>query len=156
MLNFKFLISNFWHFLALGFGFGMTPKAPGTFGTTLAFPIFLIIAPLSKELQILFVTTLFFLSLRACEITSSNLKIKDPSSIVIDEIVAMLLILICIDMSLLNFVIAFILFRFFDIKKPFPINWVDKNIKGGLGIMLDDIVAAIPPILIVNIWTNFI
>ena len=47
---------------------------------------------------------------------------------------------------------AFILFRFFDIKKPFPISWIDKNIGGGLGIMLDDIVAAIPPIIIVNIW----
>ena len=64
----------------------------------------------------------------------------------------MLFILIFINHDLISFVMAFILFRFFDIKKPFPISWIDKNIGGGLGIMLDDIVAAIPPIIIVNIW----
>ena len=103
------------------------------------------------ELQIGFVVTLFFLGFHASNIASKKLSIKDPSCIVIDEIVAMLLILILINTDLISFVLSFILFRFFDIKKPFPINWVDRQVGGGLGIMLDDIIAALPPIIIINI-----
>ena len=152
MVNRKFLFQNFWHLLALGFGSGMFLRAPGTLGTIVAFPLFFSIKWLSPELQAVFLITLFFIGLHASNITSRNLKLKDPSCIVIDEIVAMLFILIFINHDLISFVMAFILFRFFDIKKPFPISWIDKNIGGGLGIMLDDIVAAIPPIIIVNIW----
>lgn len=151
MVDTKFLFHNFWHFLALGFGAGVYKKAPGTLGTLVAFPLFLIIAPLAFELQISFVITLFFLGIHASNITSRKLKIKDPSCIVIDEIVAMLLILILIKNDLISFVISFILFRFFDITKPFPINWVDKQVGGGIGIMLDDVIAALPPIVIINV-----
>ena len=151
MIDKKFLLLNFWHFLALGFGAGISKKAPGTLGTLVAFPLFFLIAPLAFELQIGFVITLFFLGFHASNITSKNLRIKDPSCIVIDEIVAMLLILILINTDLISFVLSFILFRFFDIKKPFPINWVDRQVGGGLGIMLDDIIAALPPIIIINI-----
>ena len=151
MINKKFLLLNFWHFLALGFGAGISNKAPGTLGTLVAFPLFFLIAPLAFELQIGFVITLFFLGFHASNITSKNLRIKDPSCIVIDEIVAMLLILIFINTDLISFALSFILFRFFDIKKPFPINWVDRHVGGGLGIMLDDIIAALPTIIIINI-----
>ena len=151
MIDKKFLLLNFWHFLALGFGAGISKKAPGTLGTLVALPLFFLIAPLAFELQIGFVITLFFLGFHASNITSKNLRIKDPSCIVIDEIVAMLLILILINTDLISFVLSFILFRFFDIKKPFPINWVDRQVGGGLGIMLDDIIAALPPIIIINI-----
>lgn len=151
MVDRKFLFHNFWHFLALGFGTGIFKKAPGTVGTLVAFPLFFVIAPLAIELQVGFVITLFFLGFQASNITIQKLKIKDPSCIVIDEIVAMLLILIFIKTDLISFVIGFILFRFFDITKPFPINWVDKEVGGGIGIMLDDIIAALPPIIIINI-----
>ena len=151
MIDKKFLLLNFWHFLALGFGAGISKKAPGTLGTLVALPLFFLIAPLAFELQIGFVITLFFLGFHASNITSKNLRIKDPSCIVIDEIVAMLLILILINTDLISFALSFILFRFFDIKKPFPINWVDRQVGGGLGIMLDDIIAALPPIIIINI-----
>tara|TARA_B100000035_G_scaffold312642_1_gene324564 strand:- start:6560 stop:7039 length:480 start_codon:yes stop_codon:yes gene_type:complete len=151
LVNTKFLLHNIWHFLALGFGTGISKKAPGTLGTLVAFPLFFVIEPLSFELQIGFVITFFFLGFHASNITSKNLKLKDPSCIVIDEIVAMLLILIFIKTDLISLLISFILFRFFDIKKPFPINWIDKNVGGGLGIMLDDIIAALPPIIFINI-----
>ena len=151
MVDIKFLFFNLWHFLALGFGTGPSEKAPGTLGTLIAFPLFFVVAPLAFELQIGFVITLFFLGLHASNITSKKLKIKDPSCIVIDEIVAMLLILILIKPDLISFITGFILFRFFDIKKPFPINWVDRQVGGGLGIMLDDIIAALPPVIIINI-----
>lgn len=156
MVDTKFLLLNFWHFLALGFGAGMSKKAPGTLGTLVAFPLFFVIAPLAFELQIGFVITLFFLGFHASNITSKNLRIKDPSCIVIDEIVAMLLVLILINTDLISFALSFILFRFFDIKKPFPINWVDRQVRGGLGIMLDDIIAALPPIIIINIGYSII
>ena len=156
MIDKKFLLLNFWHFLALGFGAGISKKAPGTLGTLVAFPLFFVIAPLAFELQIGFVITLFFLGFHASNITSKNLRIKDPSCIVIDEIVAMLLILIFINTDLISFALSFILFRFFDIKKPFPINWVDRQVEGWLGIMLDDIIAALPPIIIINIGYLFI
>ena len=156
MVDTKFLLLNFWHFLALGFGAGMSKKAPGTLGTLVAFPLFFVIAPLAFELQIGFVITLFFLGFHASNITSKNLRIKDPSCIVIDEIVAMLLVLILINTDLISFALSFILFRFFDIKKPFPINWVDRQVGGGLGIMLDDIIAALPPIIIINIGYSII
>jgi len=151
LIDKKFLLLNFWHFLALGFGAGISKKAPGTLGTLVALPLFFLIAPLAFELQIGFVITLFFLGFHASTITSKNLRIKDPSCIVIDEIVAMLLILILINTDFISFALSFILFRFFDIKKPFPINWVDRHVGGGLGIMLDDIIAALPPIIIINI-----
>lgn len=161
MLNIKFLFSNFWHFLALGFGAGLSKKAPGTIGSLIAFPLFFIILPLSSELQISFVITLFFLGIHASNITSAGLKLKDPACIVIDEIVAMLLILIIINYFILFnnapisfvpeqiiFFLSFLIFRFFDVMKPFPIKWFEKKFKGGFGIMIDDIVAAIPCIII--------
>ena len=147
----KFLFSSFWHLVALGFGSGLSKKAPGTLGSLIAFPLFFLISPLNNEMQLGFVITLFFLGIHASDITSSHLKLKDPSCIVIDEIVAMMAILIFIEPNTTSFVMAFILFRFFDIKKPCPISWVEKKFTGGLGIMLDDIVAAIPCVLIMQL-----
>jgi len=151
LVDIKFLIGSFWHLLALGFGSGLSKKAPGTLGSLIAFPLYGLISPLSIEIQLGFVVTLFFLGIHASDITSRRLKLKDPSCIVIDEIVAMMLILIFIEPDAVSFVIAFILFRFFDIKKPFPISWVEKKFTGGLGIMLDDIAAAIPCVLIMQL-----
>ncbi|MBT3512804.1 MAG: phosphatidylglycerophosphatase A [Nitrosomonadales bacterium] len=157
MVDIKFLIGSFWHLLALGFGSGLSKKAPGTLGSLIAFPLYGLISPLSIEIQLGFVVTLFFLGIHASDITSRRLKLKDPSCIVIDEIVAMMLILIFIEPDAISFVIAFILFRFFDIKKPFPISWIEKKFTGGLGIMLDDIAAAVPCLIIMQLFyiTNY-
>ena len=157
MVDIKFLIGSFWHLLALGFGSGLSKKAPGTLGSLIAFPLYGLISPLSIEIQLGFVVTLFFLGIHASDITSRRLKLKDPSCIVIDEIVAMILIFILIEPDAASFVIAFILFRFFDIKKPFPISWIEKKFTGGLGIMLDDIAAAVPCLIIMQLFyiTNY-
>ena len=156
MVDTKFLLFNFWHFLALGFGAGMSKKAPGTLGTLVAFPLFFVITPLAFELQIGFVITLFFLGFHASNITSKKLRIKDPSCIVIDEIVAMLLILILINTDLISFVLSFILFRFFDIIKPWPTNWFDTNVKGGFGVMFDDVVAGTQAIILMILTIEII
>ena len=157
MVDIKFLIGSFWHLLALGFGSGLSKKAPGTLGSLITYPLNGFISPLSIEIQLGFVVTLFFLGIHASDITSRRLKLKDPSCIVIDEIVAMMLIFILIEPDAASFVIAFILFRFFDIKKPFPINWIEKKFTGGLGIMLDDIAAAVPCLIIMQLFyiTNY-
>lgn len=142
----ELLFKNLSAFLALGFGTGLFKKAPGTIGTLAAIPFFLLIRFLPGYLIFLFIITLFFIGIYVSEKTSQALGIQDPSCIVIDEIVGFLLLLILIQdkvNSLSYFVLAFILFRIFDIWKPFPISTLEKNFKGGFGIMIDDIGATV-------------
>ena len=137
--------------MALGFGTGLSKKAPGTFGTLMAIPVFLISELLPGNINYLFVITLFFIGIYVSDRTSKLLKIKDPSCIVIDEIVAFVLLLMLINPTLLNYILAFVLFRVFDIWKPFPINILEIKFKGGLGIMIDDIAAALFSFVIITI-----
>ena len=147
----KLLFKNFSAFLALGFGSGLIKKAPGTFGSLAAIPFFLFIQLLSPPLIYLFIITMFFVGIYVADKTSQALAMKDPSCIVIDEIVGFLLLLILvahlhgagISITKIDFFLAFILFRIFDIWKPFPIDLLEKKFKGGFGIMIDDIGAAI-------------
>ncbi len=146
----KLLYKNLSAFLALGFGTGLSKKAPGTLGTLMAIPIFLISELLPGNINYLFVITLFFIGVYVSDQTSKLLKTKDPSCIVIDEIVAFVLLLMIINPTLLNYILAFILFRIFDIWKPFPINILEIKFKGGLGIMIDDIAAALFAFVIIT------
>jgi phosphatidylglycerophosphatase A len=147
----KLLFKNFSAFLALGFGSGLIKKAPGTFGTLVAIPFFLFLQFLSPPLIYLFIITMFFIGIYVADKTSQALAMKDPSCIVIDEVVGFLLLLILvgylpgaeISITKIDFILAFILFRIFDIWKPFPIDLLEKKFKGGFGIMIDDIGAAI-------------
>jgi phosphatidylglycerophosphatase A len=147
----KLLFKNFSAFLALGFGSGLIKKAPGTFGTLAAIPFFLFIQLLSPPLIYLFIITMFFIGIYVADKTSQALAMNDPSCIVIDEIVGFLLLLILvahlhgagISITKIDFFLAFILFRIFDIWKPFPIDLLEKKFKGGFGIMIDDIGATI-------------
>ena len=147
----KLLFRNFSAFLALGFGSGLIARAPGTFGTLAAIPIFLSLQFLSQPLIYLFIITMFFIGIYVADKTSQALAMKDPSCIVIDEVVGFLLLLILvgylpgagISITKIDFILAFILFRIFDIWKPFPINLLEKKFKGGFGIMIDDIGASI-------------
>ena len=143
----KLLFKNLSTFLALGFGSGLSKKAPGSLGTLMAIPFFLLIQDLIQPLIILFIITMFFVGIYVSNQTSSALKIKDPSCIVIDEIVGFLLLLILIQNQVETFfyptLLAFILFRIFDIWKPFPINILEEKFEGGFGIMIDDIGAAL-------------
>ena len=144
MLNIKFLLKHPTYFIALGFGVGLSKRAPGTLGTLVGIPLYLFIFSYSFATQ-MFLAFLFTIGgVFVCDQTARALQIKDPSAIVWDEISAFFLMLIIADPVLNFFQIfeLFILFRVFDIWKPFPISYIDRNVSGGLGIMLDDYVAA--------------
>jgi phosphatidylglycerophosphatase A len=129
------------NFFALGFGSGLAPKAPGTFGTLLGVAIFLI-TPASLTLYIAAVAGMFCLGVWCCHRCAIQLGVHDHPAIVWDEVVGYLIVMISVPRTLSWIVAGFVIFRFFDIIKPWPIGWVDRHIHGGLGIMLDDVLAA--------------
>ena len=150
-MNRKFLTQNIYHFIALGFGSGLFKKGPGTAGSLAAIPFFYLLVNLSSLLQWLFVITLFFVGLYSSNKVIAVIDQKDPSFIVIDEIVAVLFLFILIQLNIKFLVFAFILFRVFDIFKPFPVSWAENYFKGGLGIMMDDIIAALLSLLVIRL-----
>ena len=140
------------HFIALGFGAGLVPVAPGTAGTLVAYPIFfLLFSALALWAQLAVVATLFALGVWACAITGRNLGVVDHGAIVWDEVAAMLLVLVFTPFGWAWYGIAFALFRAMDILKPFPIRLADRKIKNGFGVMFDDLLAAIYSIAILLI-----
>lgn len=141
--NFTFLIAHPAHFLALGFGSGLAPKAPGTFGTVVAFPLFWLIAGYTFNVQLAIIAVLFIIGIYFCEVAGKNLGVSDHGSIVWDEIAAMMLVLTITPKHWLWWLAAFLLFRLFDIWKPFPIRQCDAKLKGGFGVMFDDLLAAV-------------
>ena len=142
-LSHGFHITNPIFLISTWFGIGLIPLAPGTWGSLAALPIaWLITNHLGQTFLLVFIILLFFLGLSASEIYSKRTNDMDPKSIVIDEVVGQILVTTAIPLSFFWFLAAFILFRTFDILKPWPVSWLDKNIKGGVGIMLDDVAAA--------------
>jgi phosphatidylglycerophosphatase A len=144
LLNIKFLLKHPTYFIALGFGVGLSKRAPGTLGTLVGIPLYLFIFSYSFATQ-MFLAFLFTIGgVFVCDQTARALQIKDPSAIVWDEISAFFLMLIIARPAFNIFSIfeLFVLFRIFDIWKPFPISFIDKHMVGGLGIMLDDYLAA--------------
>ena len=131
------------HFLAFGFGSGTAPVAPGTFGTLVAVPIYLLFSALNLWLYLLLISIMLVLGVWICHVTARDLGVHDHSGIVWDEIVGYLITMTAIPPSWHTILLGFILFRIFDILKPWPIAWADKRIHGGLGIMLDDVMAGI-------------
>jgi phosphatidylglycerophosphatase A len=140
--NARFLLSHPAHFIALGLGSGLAPWAPGTFGTLAALPLFWVLHQSSLSVQILLVIAAFVLGIWACGLTGRHLGQHDSGHIVWDEIAGFLLVLIFTPAGPLWVLYAFALFRLFDIWKPLPISWLDATVKGGLGVMLDDLLAA--------------
>jgi phosphatidylglycerophosphatase A len=139
----RFLFGHPAHFIALGFGAGLVPWAPGTFGTLVAFPICWALELFLPPLAVAFAAIpLFFVGVWACEVTGRDLGAADHGAMVWDEIVAFLPLAALASASLLLSAVAFALFRLFDIWKPFPIRELEKRVKGGLGVMIDDVVAA--------------
>lgn len=132
------------YFLAFGFGSGLMPKAPGTWGTVAAIPLYLLIAHCSWPVYLLLTLMAFIAGIWFCDAVTRELGIHDFSGIVWDEIVGYLLTLFLMPVKLECMIAGFILFRLFDIWKPQPIRWIDQRVQGGLGIMLDDVLAAIP------------
>jgi phosphatidylglycerophosphatase A len=130
--------------LATWFGVGLLPKAPGTWGSLAALPLgYAVIYWANLELFCVLTAFSFIIGIWASSIASKEIGTTDPSEIVIDEVVGQSIVLITIPPNIILYFFGFILFRFFDIIKPWPISWVDKQIKGGFGIMIDDVLAAI-------------
>ena len=144
------------HFLALGFGSGLMPKAPGTFGTLAAIPVYIILSQLDLWLFISITAVISILGILICDYTSKALGVHDHSGIVIDEIAGYLITMIAIPFNWKWMLIGFILFRFFDILKPWPISWLDKQVKGGFGIMIDDILAGLFSLICLHLIIHFI
>ncbi|QZA79077.1 phosphatidylglycerophosphatase A [Deefgea tanakiae] len=143
-VNARFLFSHPAHFIALGFGSGLAKVAPGTWGTIAALPLFALLQMGFSNLTIaLFCIPAFALGVWASEVTGRALGVSDYGGIVIDEIVAMWLVLCVAPASIAGWVLAFVLFRLFDVLKPWPIRWLDQYVKGGFGVMIDDILAAV-------------
>jgi phosphatidylglycerophosphatase A len=131
------------HWVAFGFGSGLLPKAPGTWGSLLAVGLFWLVPPLPLLVQLTVLALAFAAGCVICGISARRLGVHDHGGIVFDEIVAMLLVLCVTPRGAAWTLAAFLLFRFFDVLKPWPIREADHRIPGGLGIMLDDVLAAV-------------
>ncbi|WP_116366795.1 phosphatidylglycerophosphatase A [Parahaliea mediterranea] len=131
------------HCLAFGFGSGLAPKAPGTFGTLAAVPFYLLAAQLDLAAYLVFLLLAFVLGVYVCDRASRDLGVHDHPGIVWDEFVGYWITLCAAPAGWWWVVAGFVLFRVFDILKPWPIGWLDRRVHGGLGIMLDDVVAGV-------------
>lgn len=139
----RFLFSHPAHLLSFGFGAGLVPRSPGTAGTLVAFPMYWYLAPrLTDAMFLLVLICAFAFGVWVCDKTGKALGVSDYGGIVWDEIVAFTLVLFFTPEGLAWQLLAFSLFRFFDIVKPEPIKHFDKTWHGGLGVMFDDILAA--------------
>src|SRR5690606_36669535 len=128
--------------LAFGFGSGLLPKMPGTWGTVAAIPLYFLIADCQLWLYLLITFLLICFSFYACGVTAKDLGVHDYKGIVLDEIVGFLLTMTALPMHWVWIGLVFIFFRLFDIWKPWPICWSDKHVSGGFGIVVDDLLAA--------------
>lgn len=139
----KFNLKDPVHFLALGFGSGLAPKAPGTFGTLAAIPLFLIFMNLSPLHFAAITGVMTMAGIWFCGKTARDVGVHDHGAIVWDEIVGFFITMFMVPVSLTTICVGFVLFRFFDIVKPWPIKAVDKKLEGGFGIMFDDVLAGL-------------
>ncbi len=131
------------HFLALGFGSGCLPKIPGTAGTVVGVLVYLPIMHLHWALYIGITMSLLIVGIGLCGATAKALQVHDHQAIVWDEIVGFLVTMALVPVDWRLIILGFILFRVFDISKPWPINLIDHSLPGGLGIMLDDVLAGL-------------
>ena len=117
--------------------------APGTFGTLAGIPLYLVMQPLPVTYYIVVTAFLFLLGVWLCDVTARGLGVHDHSGIVWDEIVGYLITMTAIPLNAWWMLLGFVFFRIFDILKPWPIQWLDKKVPGGFGIMLDDLLAGL-------------
>lgn len=139
----RFEIRRLDHWLVYGFGTGLMPKAPGTWGTLPGVALFLLLAHLSVPVYITLTALLFVLGIWVCGRVGKELGVHDHGSIVWDEVVGYLITMTAVPADWPWVIAGFALFRLFDILKPWPIGWVDRRVTGGLGVMLDDVLAGV-------------
>ena len=151
--DFAFVSNHPAHFVAFGFGSGLAPLAPGTAGTLFAIPAYWLIKPFYTDFEfLLLIAAAFALGVWACARTGRDLGITDYGGMVWDEIVAFWLVLLMVPGEFLWQLSAFVLFRIFDIVKPQPIRFFDATLKGGFGVMFDDLIAAFYALFVLSVW----
>ena len=160
-LNRRFLMSHPAHFIALGAGSGLSRLAPGTVGTLWAWAVFLLLQIWLTPLQMgVLIAAFTLIGWWACTVTAQHMGVADPGAIVWDEVIAFWLVLWLITPATFwGQLVAFALFRYFDIAKPGPVRWADNFLKGfgwrgGWGIIFDDLVAAFCTLLVIAIWRS--
>ncbi len=138
------MLRNPLHLLSLGFGSGLSPHAPGTMGTLVAVPMYLLLGRLDLIIYLMVILGGFILGVYVCNYTSKALGVHDHSGIVWDEIIGYWITMIAVPALTWEWILAgFVLFRLFDIIKPWPVNIADKHLRGGFGIMIDDVLAGL-------------
>jgi len=140
------------NFLAFGFGTGLAPFAPGTFGSIPGLVLFWLTMDFGLYVQVGIAVSMTLVGIWICGESARRIGVHDHGGIVWDEIVGMYVTLMVAPVSIVGFVLAFILFRIMDIVKPWPIRDLDHSIHGGLGIMLDDLVAALYAALLLGLY----
>ena len=139
------------HWLATGFGSGLSPFAPGTFGTLAAIPFYWLMTYLPLSVYIAVTVVAAVAGIWICQSATKAIGQDDHGSIVWDEFVGFWITMIAAPKGLFWLLAGFLIFRFFDIIKPWPIRWLDRYVKGGLGIMVDDVLAGLFGLLVMQI-----
>ena len=129
--------------LAFGFGSGLSPKAPGTVGTVAAIPLWWLLAQLPLQSYLLIVALAAIVGIVICGRAAEKLGVHDHGGIVWDEFVGFWIAMAALPVTWNSLLFGFVLFRLFDILKPWPISWLDKKVSGGFGIMIDDVIAGL-------------
>ena len=144
------------HFLAFGFGSGALPKAPGTFGSLAAIIPLMYLQQLSLMNYAILTLSAFIFGIFLCGKTAEDIGVHDHGGIVWDEFVGLWITMFAAPAGWHWIIIGFVLFRIFDIAKPAPIGWLDKRVEGGLGIMLDDVLAGVYGLLCLQLLAYFV
>ena len=139
------------HFLAFGFGSGLSPVAPGTMGTLAAMPLWLLLAQFPMWFYLLATLAVIAVGPYLCGKTSKDLGVHDHGGIVWDEFAGLLVTMIAVPVGWWPALLGFVAFRFFDVLKPWPIGWLDKRVDGGWGIMVDDLLAGVYALIVVHL-----
>jgi phosphatidylglycerophosphatase A len=147
-----------WHpgfILATWFGIGLLPRMPGSWGSLAALPLGWLIREYCGAAGLaIAAATLFALGCWAASVVASTSAMRDPGAIVVDEVTGQWLALLPVPPDALLYALGFVLFRLFDIWKPWPVGWADRRVSGGFGIMLDDVLAAVYAALILLVITG--
>lgn len=141
--SFKQLLCSPTLLLAFGFGSGLSPKAPGTIGTIAAIPLWWLLAQLPLASYLIVVLVSAIIGIYICGAAAKTLGAHDHGGIVWDEFVGFWIAMAALPVTWTSLILGFVLFRFFDIVKPWPISWLDKKVSGGFGIMIDDVIAGL-------------
>ncbi len=141
--SFSYLLRHPIELLAFGFGSGLAPKAPGTFGTLAAVPFYIGLAHLSQPIYAAAILISFVVGIYLCGVAAKAQHCHDHPGIVWDEFVGYWITMFAAPIGWSWIIAGFVLFRIFDILKPWPISWCDKKVHGGFGIMIDDVIAGI-------------